>query len=407
MGINAAYRLAVRGLSVHVVDKGEVGMGSSYGNAGLVVPSHSIPLPAPGVMAQGLRWMFNQESPFYIKPRLDRQLASWLWKFRGACSRAQVERAVPVICELSMRSVGLFEELAALPGLEFDFEQCGILLSCPDQETMKEGEKEAAHLRHVGLEVDILDGRQVAGLDVGVEVACVGGVYFHQDGHLSPYRFVSGLARKANEAGAELHPQTEVLGFDRRGGQLAAVRTTRGVFAPRQVVLATGSWTPGLAAALGLRLPIQPAKGYSITFARPSESPRLPIMLAGAKVAVTPMGDKLRFAGTLELAGMDFSINRRRVEAIMKAVPQQLPQLDPRGMQLEEIWRGLRPCTPDGLPFIGRARGRASPRNLVVAAGHAMIGLSLGPITGHLVSQVVLDEKPDVELAPLAVDRFA
>ena len=392
---------------MHVVEKGDVCAGSSYGNAGLVVPNHSIPLAAPGVMLQGLRWMLNPESPFYIKPRFDRELASWLWKFRAAITGKRVRRVMPVIAELSLASVRLFEELAALEGLDFDFEQQGILMTCPDAVAMKEGEDGAEHLRGVGLEVDLLDAGQVSDLQPGVDIRCVGGVYFRQDAHLSPFRFVSGLARKAVEAGATIHSQTEVLGFDVVGDGISRVRTTRGDFAPEQVVLAAGSWSPQLVEELDLELPIQPAKGYSVTFERPSASPRLPIMLAGTKVAITPMGDSLRFAGTLELAGLDFSINRRRVRAIMEAVPKQIPQLHPDHLQLREIWRGLRPCTPDGLPFVGRHfRGEGRATNLVVAAGHAMIGLSLGPITGRLVRQIVGGEEPAVELTPLALDRF-
>ena len=405
VGINSAYQMAVNGCDVHVVEKGEICCGSSYGNAGLIVPSHSVPLAAPGVMLQGIGWMFNPESPFYIKPRFDRELASWLWKFRAACSKGHVQRAMPVLCELSLASVRLFEELATLDGFDFDFEQRGVLMACPNGTAMRAGEQEAAHLRQVGLDVDVLDRDGVTALEPGVEINCVGGIYYRQDAHLSPYRFVSGLAEKAIAAGAVIHQHTEVLGFGKDGEAISTVRTTRGDFQPEQVVLAGGSWSPQLVRELSLKLPIQPAKGYSITFARPPVSPTMPIMLAGAKVAVTPMGNSLRFAGTLELAGMDFSINRRRVRAIMESVPRQIPQLDPAHLELQKIWRGLRPCTPDGLPFVGRAEGGGA-KNLVVAAGHAMIGLSLGPITGRLIAQIVGGERPDIDLSPLAVNRF-
>ena len=240
-------------------------------------------------------------------------------------------------------------------------------------------------------------------MEPNTRIDAIGGVYFAQDAHLSPARFVRGLAQYAAQQGVEIHTSTEVLGFERDGGRIATVRTTRGDFAPSEVVLAGGPWSPDMARDLQLKLPIQPAKGYSITFKRPAKCPTLPIMLAGARVGVTPMGDTLRCAGTLELAGLDFSINKRRVEAILQAVPRYLPDLDPAQLELIEIWRGLRPCTPDGLPFLGRSR---ACKNLTVAAGHAMIGVSLGPITGKLVSQLVSKEEPEVDLSALAVERF-
>ncbi len=403
VGINSAYYLAQQGRKVEVVDKGEVCSGCSHGNGGLVVPSHSVPLAAPGVMLQGIKWMFNPESPFYIKPRLDRALFSWLWKFRGACNTGQMQRAMPVLRDLSLASVRLFEELDALEGLDFDFEQRGVLMVCPSKKILEEGEKEAHHLREVGLEAEVLSPARIQELEPEIQINATGGVYFPQDAHLTPDRFVRGLARHVEEKGVKIHTSTEVLGFEKTGSMIYKVRTSRGDFAPGEVVLAGGSWSPGIAGDLQLKLPIQPAKGYSITYQRPEKCPRTPLMLAGARCGVTPMGDKLRFAGTLELAGLDFSINQRRVQAILKAVPRYLPDLDPAQLELVEIWRGLRPCTPDGLPFIGRPR---TYQNLTIAAGHAMIGLSLGPITGKLVSQLVTREEPEMDLSVLAVERF-
>jgi D-amino-acid dehydrogenase len=191
------------------------------------------------------------------------------------------------------------------------------------------------------------------------------------------------------------------LGFETAGRRIAAVRTTRGDFRPGQVVLAAGAWSPAVARDLSLKLPIQAAKGYSLTFRRPDSAPSLPLVLSEARVAVTPMGPLLRFAGTLELAGMDLSFNRRRVDAIRQGPHRYLAGLE--DLELVERWRGLRPVTPDGLPIVGRAPGC---ENLIVAAGHAMIGQSLGPITGKLVAQMACGEQPEFDLAPFRVERF-
>ena len=217
----------------------------------------------------------------------------------------------------------------------------------------------------------------------------------------SRYSFVTGLAQQARAAGATFYEHTEALGFETEGGRITAVRTTRGDWQPRQVVLATGSWSPGVARELGMNLPIQPAKGYSLTFERPADCPPIPLILAEARIGVTPMGPYLRLAGTLELAGMDFAINRRRVEAIRRAASEHVQGLE--DLSLVEIWRGMRPATPDGLPILGRS---SKWENLLLAAGHAMIGLSLGPISGEIVARLACGEDAMFDLGLLRQERF-
>ena len=403
IGVCSAYYIHKLGRKVALIDRGEVCSGCSYGNAGLVVPSHNVPLAAPGVISKGLRWMFNPESPFYIKPRFDLELFSWLWKFYRACDTGHVRRARPILRDLSLASVRLFEELAGLDGLDFGFERRGLLMLFKSEKGLEEGAEEARGAQEVGLEGRLLDAGEVRELEPGVRFEVAGGVFYPQDAHLTPDRFVRGLARHVEQKGVEVHASTEVLGLEASGRRIAAVQTTRGDFVADEVVLAGGSWSPGIAQDLKIDLPIQPAKGYSITFKRPPACPALPFVLAEAKVGVTPMGDALRFAGTLELAGHDTSINRPRVQAILRSVSDYLPDLDPKRLELIEVWRGLRPCTPDGLPFLGRSRAY---KNLIVAAGHAMIGISLSPITGRLVSQLVAKERPSIDLSALNVERF-
>jgi D-amino-acid dehydrogenase len=402
VGVCTAHFLSARGRRVTVIEKGEVCSGSSYGNAGLVVPSHSVPLAEPGVIAQGMRWMFDPESPFYIQWRWDREFLSWLWRFRRACSQQHVERATPLLRDLHLESLRLYRELAQ--GLDFGFGQRGRMLVCRSEEGLEKIAQEARHMQEIGLEAEVLDAEGVRRRMPEVRLDCAGGAFYAQDAHLDPARFVRGLAAQVEKQGAQIWTDTEVLGFAREGKRIKAVETTRGDFAPSEVVLAGGSWSGELGRELGMRLPIQAAKGYSVTVARPSPCPEVPFMLTEARVAITPLGDKLRFAGTLELAGMDLSVNRRRVAAILKAVPRYVPEWDPAQFELGEIWRGLRPCTPDGLPILGRAPGWD---NLTVAAGHAMVGLSLGPVTGRLAAALVCREETDFDLSLLAVGRFA
>lgn len=401
VGVSAAYYLARTGRAVALLERGNICSGCSYGNAGLIVPSHSIPLAAPGVLWKGLKWMLDPESPFYIRPRLDPALIAWLWKFRGACTAAHMRHAMPILRDLSHASLGLFRDLAAIDGLDFGFCQHGLLAVFRTEHGRHEGVEEAHVLDGAGIPCKILDRDAARELEPTLSPEVVGAVFFPDDAHLTPDRFVTGLARVAERLGVRLRPSTEVLGFRTRGRRIEAVDTTRGEFQAAEVVLAAGSWSPELGRLLGLTLPIQPAKGYSLTYARPGRSPTLPLLLGEVKVGVTPMGETLRFAGTLELAGLDFSIDRRRVEAIRRGAARYLSGT--QNLQPIEIWRGLRPCTPDGLPIIGRS---ARVENLILATGHAMLGVSLAPISGKLVAQLVSGETPIVDLRPLAPDRF-
>lgn len=403
VGVCVAYYLARAGRRVCLVERGEVCSGCSHGNAGLLVPSHSVPLAAPGVVAKSLKWMFNPASPFYIKPRLDRELLSWLWRFNRACNRRQVQRAMPLIRDLSMASLRLYDELAA-DGTEFGLEHKGVLMLYKTEAGLREQVADGKAMGEFGIEARELSLSEISELSPNLTVDALGGVYYPQDGHVTPMQLVPEIARRAREMGVEVHTHTEVLAFERSGARISRVVTTRGDFTPEEVVLTAGSWSGVLARELGLRLPIQGGKGYSITFKRPLEAPSLPIVCGEAKIGVTPMIDALRFAGTLELAGLDLTISRQRVAAVLSGVPLYLPDLKPEEMELVEIWRGLRPCTPDGLPFLGRAR---HIDNLTVAAGHAMIGVSLGPVTGKLVAEVVSGEKPSIDLDLLKVDRYA
>ena len=404
IGICAAHYLSEQNHKVAVVEKGEVCSGCSYGNAGLIVPSHCVPLAAPGMVSKALGWMFDPESPFYIKPRLDFELFSWLWKFRRACNRRHVQMAAPFLRTLSLASLRLYDDLAARKGLAFGFRKEGMLKAFNTPDGLEAGVEEARTLQDAGVETRIMNPEEIRELEPNIQIRATGGVFYPQDAQLNPFQFVHELARDVEKRGVDIHTSTEVLGLKTSGREITVVKTTRGDFTAREIVLAGGSWSPGIVRDLNLRLPIQPAKGYSITIKRPSQSPNIPISFGEAKVGVTPMGDTLRFGGTLELAGLDLSVNTRRVAAILKAVPQYLPDLDPETFELIEIWRGLRPCTPDGLPFLGRPRAYD---NLIIAAGHAMIGISLAPITDRLVSQLVARETPEIDLALLNVERFA
>ena len=404
IGICCAHYLNRQGKEVMVVDKGDICSGASYGNAGLLVPCYSIPLAAPGVISQGIKWMADPESPFYIKPRLSWELLSWLWNFRGACNAAQVRRSIPVLRDLNMESLLLFEKLAAVQDLQFGFERKGLLEIFATRKGFEGARADFRLLKKFGIETSVLTKSDMDGLLSGLGVQAFGGIFSHGDAYLVPDQFVKQLAEHAERNGVHLAPSVEVIGLSTSGRRVTRVHTTRGDITAKEVILAGGSWTPRIARDLKIRLMIEPAKGYSITFRKPAWFPEIPCTLAEEKVVMTPMGDRVRFAGTLELAGLDESITRRRVQAILKAIPGYFQELNLDSLELMEIWEGLRPCTPDGLPYLGRP---LSYENVIVAAGHGMLGVSTAPATGKIVSEIATGQKPTIEIAPLRVERFS
>jgi D-amino-acid dehydrogenase len=386
---------------VTLVEKDDICAGASYGNAGLVVPSYAIPLAAPGVLTRGLKWLLDADSPLYIKPRLDLELLRWLWQFQVASHEGPMRRGIPVLLSLGRTSHALLKELVASNDLQCGYEQKGWLMLFNSRGGFEEGCREAALLQEYGVESQRLDAAGVRRMEPNVTSSVIGGIYYPEDAHLIPNRFVWELARLAESLGATIQTGTEVLSLETSGRRISGVVTTRGDLHPDQVVLAAGAWSPIVARDLRSRLAIQSAKGYSITVRSPSTRPHVPLYLSESKVAVTPMGEMLRLSGTLELAGLDLSVNRRRVAAIQRATRQYL--LGMETLELMEIWRGLRSVTPDGLPIIGRSEAL---ENLIVAAGHGMLGISLGPVTGKLVSQILVGESPAVDIRPLRLERF-
>jgi D-amino-acid dehydrogenase len=403
-GVCCAHYLHAAGCAVTLVDQAEICAGASYGNAGLIAASHCEPLPAPGMIARALQWLLDPESPFYIKPRPDIDLLQWLWQFRGHCNHSHLHRALPILKDLNAASLQLFNELAATEDLDIGFRQSGQATLYASRPGLADGIEKSRLLAQFGIESRPFSGDAVRTYAGGQRCLAVGGIYYPQDARVSPDRFVRALAHRLQARGVPLLTSTEVIGFLTAGRRIRAVETTRGQIAAERVVVAGGAWTPRIARQLNLRLWwIQPAKGYSLTYDRPENAPEIPLMLAESKVAVVPMDDGLRLAGTLELAGFDFSINRRRISAITKAVRRCLPDFDPASFRLREIWRGMRPCTPDGLPCIGRSKHWD---NLLIAGGHGTLGILQSPATGKLISQLVTGEPPLMDVAPLRPERF-
>ena len=407
IGLCVGYYAQQRGHHVVIVERGAPTHDScSLGNAGMIVPSHFVPLAAPGMVSYGLRAMWNPESPFYVRPRLSRDLIDWGLKFVRSANAAHVAQAAPLLRDLNLASRKCYVELAEAWGNEFGLVQKGLLMLCKTEHALHDETAMAAQANALGIPAEVMTPEQMAKLDPNVTMDAAGGVYFPKDCHLSPQRFVAGLTRQLQANGATFKWNTTVTGWRTANGAITGVQTDAGTLEADEYVIAGGSWTPNVARGLNVTLPMQAGKGYSLTLPQPRQLPEVCAIFVEARVAVTPMtiDGSLRFGGTMEITGLDESINPTRVRGIVKSVPQYYPAFGEGDFADVKPWRGLRPVTPDGLPYLGRV---ARYRNLSVAAGHAMMGLSLGPITGKLMAQVLSDEAPEIDLRLLRPDRFA
>ncbi|NRB48362.1 MAG: FAD-dependent oxidoreductase [Saprospiraceae bacterium] len=404
IGLCSAYYLQKAGHEVTILDKGDFLAGCSFGNAGMIVPSHFVPLASPGVIAKGLRWMFSASSPFYIKPRLDLQLAQWLWHFYRACTPEKVRSAMPIIRDLNQGSRLLYQALSAELAVPFDLENKGLLMMFRTPKGEKEEVGGAEMANELGVKAKVLTASEIANLEKGTQLQARGGVLYPGDSHLSPHLFMKAMVTQLEAAGVKFLPKTSLTAWETQKGQITHLQTDSGErIKVEQVVLAAGSWSQKILQSLGITMPIQDGKGYSITLSSPNERPSIPSILSEDKVAITPMGEDLRFGGTLELGGMSRKVNPKRVQGIINSLPQYYPNIHLPHQRDVDIWVGFRPCSPDGLPYIGRSN---QVPNLVLAGGHAMMGMSLGPITGKLIAEIISEQKPSIDLSLLQPERY-
>jgi D-amino-acid dehydrogenase len=388
IGVSAAYELARRGVRTTLLERGALADGCSSGNAGLVCPSHSHPLATPATLAEGVRALLRSDSALSIRPRRD--TLTWLARFASACRSGHVEHATDAIRSLSVASLAMHAELATLGT---GFERRGILSVYESNARFADDRREA---ERSGLTARVLSPGETRTLEPAVRCAIAGGIFFPDEGHVDPLRYVQAIGEAAASAGADVQTGVEVRSLTSQ-----TVETSGGSLRPRTVVLAAGAWTAQLARGLGVSVPITGGKGYHLDFAPTEGDPRVPILIQGARSALTPLAGRLRVAGTLEVAGLDLRRNEARIEAMRRGAMRVLGH---DGREVIDVWAGLRPCAPDGLPVIGRP---AAAPSLVIATGHAMKGLSLAPVTARLVAELVAGETLSHDLGPFSPDRFS
>ncbi len=404
IGACTALYLTRAGRQVTLVEKADICSGASHGNACWVAAGYALPTAAPGVLGQGLKWMLDPGSPFYIKPRLNVDLVRWLWAFRGACTHKKMMAGAETLLELNRQSLQMFRELAAEPTLDFDYCEVGLLHLHLSEKYRQAGEKEADLLRSLGIKAISLGRDGLEELEPNIQEGVESGIFFPEHAHLDPRKLVETVAIQAQKEGATIMTQNEVTGFKLDGKRIVRIETKKGSIEPKEVVLAAGAWSSILAKQLGASILMEPAKGYSVTVKKRSatQGPTRPLAVDDSKVAITPLGkDRFRFSSTLELAGFDLAINPKRLNVNRQSLQKVLPDMEI--LDAEEPWSGYRPLTPDGLPYIGRSE---RINNLIFATGHGMLGITHGPITGKLVTEIITNQTPSIKLTPMRPERF-
>jgi D-amino-acid dehydrogenase len=404
IGLFSAYYLHKSGWEVELLDKGDLTDNCSYGNAGYISPSHFVPLASPGMVGQGIRWMFNNKSPFYVKPALNRDLMSWGLKFARNCTQKHVDRSAGGLRDIMVLSHGLYHEFEKESGIDFCLEDKGIFVLF---KTQKLGDHER-HLvekaTNLGLDAQYLTADETRALEPGLEMDILGSVLYRCDSHIYPNMLMKGLIKHLENIGVKIRRNQEVTSINQENGRISSVTAAGKEYTGDAFLIAGGSWSPAIAKLAGIKIPLMPGKGYSFMVHQPVKKMSIPAILGEARVAITPMNGSIRFGGTMEVRKINKEVSMNRVEGIVEAIPKyypdfKLPMPDPK-----DVWFGFRPVSPDGLPYIGMSN---KYKNLGIATGHAMVGLTMGTATGKLMAEAFNGDKPSMDAGIFAVDRYA
>jgi len=405
IGLFSAYYLHKSGWEVDILDQGDLSDNCSYGNAGMITPSHFVPLAAPGMVEQGIRWMFNSKSPFYVKPSLNTELFGWGLKFLKSATKKHVDRSAGALRDISLLSKDLFREFEKDTNIDFGLEDKGILMLFKTAKMVEEEQHLAEQATNLGLDAQYLSSAECQKLQPDVELDILGAVHYHCDAHLYPNKLMAGLIKYLDNAkGITIHRNTEVKTISYDAGKIISVSSADKEFKGDAYVVAGGAWSPAIARMAGLKVPLMPGKGYSFMVKQDSSKKMtIPSILCEARVAVTPMNGSIRYGGTMEVGKINDQINMNRVKGIVESVPKYFPDFKLEIPAEKDIWFGFRPVSPNGMPYIGLS---SNYNNLAIATGHAMIGLSLGPATGQMINEVLNGSKLSMNIEPFATGRF-
>jgi D-amino-acid dehydrogenase len=402
IGVACAYYLSNSGWRVTLIDQGEVGKGCSHANCGLVCPSHVLPLAGPGEVRRTLAALCRRNGPLSIKPRFDMALWSWLAHFARRCNKRDMLASGKAIQALLDSSRSLYDDLFRCEPLVAEWETRGVLFVFRTPAAME-------HYAHTDrLARDLCgrgavryDGAALIALEPALKTGLAGGWHHEGDAHLRPDKLMSSWREVLAGRGVTIQEHCGFRSFERRSGRVVAARTTHGDLSADAFVVASGAWTPRLKLDLGARIPIQPGKGYSMTMPRPRRSPAIPLIFEEHRVVATPMQSGYRLGSIMEFAGYDDALDPRRFHWLTQAAGHYLDE--PTAEPVLEHWFGWRPMTYDGKPIIGCS---AAAPNVLIAAGHNMLGLSMAPATGKLVAELLDDARPHIDPSPYSAERF-
>jgi len=403
-GICSAYYLQKSGFDVSIFDSSELGLECSYGNAGLIVPSHFETLSNPGILKKGIKWMLNPNSPFFLKPRLDLKLLSWIINFNSCCNNKHVEEHKHFLRDINLYSLDLYKELYESDDFDFDLKQNGLLMLCQKQGSLREEEHVVKMAKELGLNAQMLNPNEIKQLEPNASFNCEGASYFKDDSTIQPYDFMMSIKKYLEKNGVKIYENCTIKDFELNNNKIQSIITDNGDYhSADDFVLTSGILSYELARKLDLNLLMQAGKGFSFKVQKNEAlNFKTPMILVEQKVAVTPYDSYVRFGGTMMISGNDLSINERRVNNIKNAANNYINNLDINSADMTDKWAGLRPCSPDGLPYIGKCE----ISNLVVATGHAMMGVSLGPATGKIVTDLLTETKTDININRMNLYRY-
>lgn len=402
-GLCTAYYLQKRNFDITVIDSGDISNNCSFGNMGFLSPSHFVPLASPGIISEGLKYMLSSTSPFYIKPRLNVPFIQWALQFYKQSNQKTVDRNAPFLSELLNLSRRLMNEIRDDIGDVFDMEEKGCMMMCHSQKAFEDELKLAEAAKKFKLEVEILNREELQKREPDVELDIYGAVLFKDDAHIHPGKFMVAMKNYLEKNGVHFQINTTVTGFKKNHKKIEEVITDKGTFTGDQIVLTPGSWLSKLAKAAGLKLLLEGGKGYSYTYDHVEKNIRYPGILVDGRCAITPWKHMLRIGGTMEFTGINANVLIKRVEGIYNSIKLFYPGLKIDFPPKDKIWTGLRPVSPDGLPYIGKAQNF---ENLLVSGGNAMLGVSEGAAGGQIISDLIEKRSTPIDISAFKVDRF-
>ena len=402
IGLCTAYYLNEKGHNVTIVDKSDMNSGTSYVNAGYLSPSHLIPLASPDSLKNGLKWMFDSKSPLYIKPRFSLSLLNWMYAFAKSSSNYHVNKSIPLIKDITLLSQQLYDEIKQKSYFNFHYEKKGLLMLCKSQKYLDSESKLVDTAVSHGLNAKMVTKSDLKKIEPNIEIDAIGGSYFNCDFHTTPNEFMSEMKKYLKISGVKIIKNTKITDINIKNGIIKNINSFENKIYADEFILCAGSWSNLLSKKLNLNLLLQAGKGYSINILDKTKI-TIPAILSEAKVAVTPMNGFTRIAGTMEIAGINKNISKARVDTIVKLSKNYYPDLKIKSTDINNASSGLRPVSPDGLPYIGRS---SKCDNLIIATGHAMMGWSMATATGLIVSEILEKKKLSLNIESYSPDRI-